>query len=1025
MSPAKPSGDVRSQSANPTDGSNSSKAAAPKAWTTGTNPITQRTSGSPAPNGLANGHGQSHQEQGKVGARESQTPEKHAHDRLMFLLSNFIGLDGILTLQTGEQFFGVFSGATLQNGDARYLMKMVRKTGASPQSGETLQHESLVGEGEDFAMAFDVNDTADLSVAGVTFGPTQSRAANGSAFKTDTEISGNLDSRERVLQRWQPGPDDKTDLSLASEGSFGQGQWDQFAANEKLFYLKTDYNEDLYTTTIDKTNPRYKQTAARAERLAREIEGNANRTATQADSGLDEEDKYSGVRRTEPALVKGGSNAYVPPSKRAITNQPTVHGAPFDPAIISSQLAKPDAGLSTQPGARPNASTVESQGPDNGNTAESASDKIKDSVSKVLSGSNATPNNGQAKSAASQNSSVTTQTSVPSVDTSPDMMKNLTDAFRQFKQNETLRVQSVQRESQARRVNQARQEKSVKLNDLRKFSQNFKLNSRVPEDLVPILAKSKEKQDEIIKRADQQVREQEEQNVVGTSSPPKSAKTDSTHATVQRTVTPSEASVETAPQIGGRTRSQQQTGRGQGVSTQIPRAPSQANQRNPLPVRGGSAAAGSTTVIIPRSVAPVAQAETSVLSPTSASSIRFNAKAMEFKPNPSASTFTPTAPSTENSSAKRPSIVSPPPASGRPTPSAEFFTAASQRSKLADGDWDTVTSKCFSPAIRLLKQSQEDESKKAQYASNGGIPQGYRTAPVWGHPEANAEKSFVDFFTKVPNLASPSVHASQNGSMPHQHQLPLHLQNGGPHVHQQSQFYRGQAHSMTPHHMEDQRMHFASAASSVQPSPRMGQQAMVFNGQGPPQMAGYPYMASAGMSPAMAMRTLPAGAQYMNGQGSPMGGHMMVQQPSNGPYGHMGQQQVQMYPSPNPSHVQPHFGGHAGQPGMPGGYGGSPRAHPMSHQGSQQGHTPQQMFMMPGQMVMMPHHGGPTPMRGYSQGQFVGQHPQNQYAMQHRALSNGGYSQHVTPRQQHAMPHQQPMLGTPNPPAASNGEDGR
>lgn len=221
-------------------------------------------------------------------------------------------------------------------------------------------------------------------------------------------------------------------------------------------------------------------------------------------------------------------------------------------------------------------------------------------------------------------------------------------------------------------------------------------------------------------------------------------------------------------------------------------------------------------------------------------------------------------------------------------------------------------------------------------------------------------------------------------------------------------------------------MHFASAASSVQPSPRMAQQAMVFNGQAPPQISAYPYpLPPNGMSPAMAMRTLPAGAQYMNPQGSPMGGHMMVQQHSSGPYGHLGQQQMPMYPSPVPSHVQPHFGGHAGQSGMSGGYGGSPRAHAMSHQGSQQGHPPQQMFMMPGQMVMMPHHGGPTPVRGYNQGQYGGQHQPNSYAMQHRTMSNGGYSQHVTPRQQHAMPHQQQMAGSVNPPAAVNGDEGR
>ena len=238
----------------------------------------------------------------------------------MFLLSNFIvsfselltssltyhtqGLDANLSLKNGDRYTGVFSGATTQQGDARYNLKMVRKLSSAPTNG-TASTDHLVGEGEDFAMAFDVNDTLDLSVAGLSFGSSQARAANGkvpwnsaqtrsdsgtvgSAFRTDTEISGHLDMRERTLQRWEPGPDDKVDLSLGGNDGLGHGTWDQFAANEKLYNVRSDYNEDLYTTSIDKTNPQYKQRLAEAERIAREIESKA---VVQADSGLDEEDK--------------------------------------------------------------------------------------------------------------------------------------------------------------------------------------------------------------------------------------------------------------------------------------------------------------------------------------------------------------------------------------------------------------------------------------------------------------------------------------------------------------------------------------------------------------------------------------------------------------------------------------------------------------------------------------------------------------------------------------------------------------
>lgn len=57
-------------------------------------------------------------------------------------------------------------------------------------------------------------------------------------------------------------------------GSTGQG-WDQFEANERLYGVKTGFDESQYTTTIDKSHPDYKRREAKATRLAREIEGSS------------------------------------------------------------------------------------------------------------------------------------------------------------------------------------------------------------------------------------------------------------------------------------------------------------------------------------------------------------------------------------------------------------------------------------------------------------------------------------------------------------------------------------------------------------------------------------------------------------------------------------------------------------------------------------------------------------------------------------------------------------------------------
>ena len=101
--------------------------------------------------------------------------------------------------------------------------------------------------------------------------------------------------------------------------------------------------------------------AARAEKIAREIEGSSATNShvreerggyTAADDNGDEEDKYSGVRRDFPNLSSGQSNRYTPPARRAPAPEATVPGAPVDPAIISSSVARP-VSQSTQRAASP------------------------------------------------------------------------------------------------------------------------------------------------------------------------------------------------------------------------------------------------------------------------------------------------------------------------------------------------------------------------------------------------------------------------------------------------------------------------------------------------------------------------------------------------------------------------------------------------------------------------------------------------------------------------------------------------
>lgn len=87
------------------------------------------------------------------------------------------------------------------------------------------------------------------------------------------------------------------DLSLENGKA---GGWDQFAAHKKMTGLESTYDENHYTTPLNRSKPGFDEAARKAEAIAREIEGTSATNAHVAeerglkpldDSGLDEESK--------------------------------------------------------------------------------------------------------------------------------------------------------------------------------------------------------------------------------------------------------------------------------------------------------------------------------------------------------------------------------------------------------------------------------------------------------------------------------------------------------------------------------------------------------------------------------------------------------------------------------------------------------------------------------------------------------------------------------------------------------------
>ncbi|KAK9060523.1 hypothetical protein SSX86_021227 [Deinandra increscens subsp. villosa] len=111
---------------------------------------------------------------------------------------------------------------------------------------------------------------------------------------------------ERELKPWVPDDDNPEcpELDNTFDHHWHRG-WDQFEANATLFGVKSTFDEELYTTKLDR-GPQTRELEKEALRLAREIEGEDTQDLHLAEErgihfhdkfDLDEETKYSSVSR--------------------------------------------------------------------------------------------------------------------------------------------------------------------------------------------------------------------------------------------------------------------------------------------------------------------------------------------------------------------------------------------------------------------------------------------------------------------------------------------------------------------------------------------------------------------------------------------------------------------------------------------------------------------------------------------------------------------------------------------------------
>ncbi|EUC32192.1 hypothetical protein COCCADRAFT_6075 [Bipolaris zeicola 26-R-13] len=1031
--------DAQRKPGSPSEGSQR-KQPAKTAWTQGTNPLTQRPTNPSPSNGLVN----SQKPTPTPSSGETASPMRHLSDRMMYLLANLTGLPGIITLKNGEKYSGVLSGTSLDPSELRYVFKMVKKlmpASNAQTNGTGDVSDDYVGAGDYHVMSFDMSDVADFNVNNVVLDKSSAKGQNGtSGFRTDTDISGKMAFRERDLQKWEPS---EVDPSLTLESTGRTTEWDQFSTNERLFGVKSNYDETFYTTTINKNDPQYAERAARAEKIAREIEGSTATNAhvreerggySAADDNGDEEDKYSGVRRDFPALSTGQPNRYTPPARRAPSAQPTVPGAPVDPAIISSSVARPGSQIAQRAASPAAPAAPATEAPKAQEAAKEAPKETTKETTKEAPKETPKPGSKPADvhkaiTEQLQKPSSTIKSTVAAIpprkagrphDATTNVEHDLLDSFKQFSAAEKLRISDRQRAF-------ARENKAVKLNDLKKFALNFKLSTPVPSDLVPILAKDETKQQAIVDKANRQALELKASPPAKPSTsasdpkaaPRPSAKPEPTQASPSTTVDRQQAQRPRQGQqpyasasMRGSHQNMNIPPRNPGLlSTRLQMNHQQHKQQGAVPYNGVPQPIPSQDTRVP----PTGSSQPSSGAQTPSSASRFNVRAHEFKPNPAANTFqpggNPSASSSPRPNSSRQEVRKP--------PVTNFFIGQRPNVKSLDGPTT------FNTVGRLEKEVQGSEK------SHSDIAPPYKTFPTWDFPASNSNKGYEQLFEHAPPavpLSAPQ-HVMTSGPMPHQ--IPPHLQGaqGMPQGPTPQHTPRGppvQPHiGQNPHQFEAPHMQYSHSQSSVQPSPRP--MAPFMYGAQPQQMPGYPQPVQVpqyGMSPNVQhvpMRNA-QGGQFIQPPGPAMGGQMMTNQPSNGPYmGMPGNPQMQMY-SPAPGPAYPQYPGHMPGPGANGFPSPRPGAPMMSHQGSQQGHhqQPHMMYMQPGapapQMYQM-QPGSMAPMRGPYQQPYQGGHygsPQQhpQFPQQHRGTPSASYSQPMM--QQHSTGPQVPPAGPAN-----------
>eukprot|EP00252_Welwitschia_mirabilis_P013172 TRINITY_DN2907_c0_g1_i3.p1 TRINITY_DN2907_c0_g1~~TRINITY_DN2907_c0_g1_i3.p1 ORF type:complete len:799 (+),score=199.47 TRINITY_DN2907_c0_g1_i3:221-2617(+) len=247
------------------------------------------------------------------GRNKGRSEERISNNRLLFLTMLLIGQPVEVHVKNGSIYSGIFHTANIDK-DYGIVLKMARLIKDGVQGDRKDNYKDNLQKAHIKTFMILAKDLVQVVAKDIPLTEDATRIGrireNCHEILTDAALAhGHQLEGQRELKPWTPDKDIPEDLDL--ENTFQNTRnryWDQFETNKSLFGIESTFDEELYTTKLEK-GPQTKELELKASQIAREIEEEACGNFHLAEErGIcfgngpdqyDEESRFSSVIRVE------------------------------------------------------------------------------------------------------------------------------------------------------------------------------------------------------------------------------------------------------------------------------------------------------------------------------------------------------------------------------------------------------------------------------------------------------------------------------------------------------------------------------------------------------------------------------------------------------------------------------------------------------------------------------------------------------------------------------------------------------